>query len=101
MADSLVDTLACVPSINRSSCMLIGPREVLHSLEQVLSTVGGPDSPFLARLRRTMAEVDLPSGSPSRISFVAEGDVDTEASVGQSDTNSPMLVSPDTVNISL
>ncbi|EMR65179.1 putative aflyd sugr sugar regulator protein [Eutypa lata UCREL1] len=60
MADSLVDTLACVPSINRSS-----------------------------------------SGSPSRISFVAEGDVDTEASVGQSDTNSPMLVSPDTVNISL
>ncbi|RYP49478.1 hypothetical protein DL768_004837 [Monosporascus sp. mg162] len=86
MADSLLDTLACVPPAKCSSnSMLVKPRDILHSLEQVLSTVGGPNSPFLARLRQCMAEADLPTGLPTCLSLPAGSyaDIDpiTEESV--------------------
>ena len=40
--------------------MLVGSRDALHSLEKVLSTVGGSESVFLNKLRGRMAEVELP-----------------------------------------
>ncbi|RYP60341.1 hypothetical protein DL771_010554 [Monosporascus sp. 5C6A] len=69
---SMSYTLACVPPTKCSNnSMLVKPRDILHSLEQVLSTVGGPDSPFLARLRQCMAEADLPAGLPTCLSLPA------------------------------
>ncbi|RYP10757.1 hypothetical protein DL764_000453 [Monosporascus ibericus] len=66
------DTLACVPPTKFSNnSMFVKPRDILHSLEQVLSTVGGPNSPFLARLRQCMAEADLPAGLPMCVGLPA------------------------------
>ena len=45
--------------------MLLGSRDALHSLEKVLSTVGGRDSLFLGKLRQRMAEVQLPVATSS------------------------------------
>lgn len=63
IADALVDILACqaaATAAHRPDGMLVSSRDALHALERVLSTVGGPDSLFLRRLRLRMAETRLP-----------------------------------------
>ncbi|KAJ2959247.1 hypothetical protein NQ176_g11127 [Zarea fungicola] len=65
VADSLLDVLACRRQVGRADGMLLGSRDALHSLERVLSTVGGPQSLFLDKLRRRMGEVQLPVANTS------------------------------------
>jgi hypothetical protein len=63
LADSLLDVLLCAPSSPSIGGMLVGSRDAMHALEQVLSTVGGPSSLFLRQLKNRMAESELPLAS--------------------------------------
>lgn len=91
MADSLLDVLMCVPSATTGHGMLVGSRDALHSLEHVLLTVGGPNSPFLEMLRRRMAESDLPIAS-----FQWSNHLILESIQGDQTSNNQ----PDTFNVS-
>lgn len=59
MADSLLDVLLCAPSATDTHSMLVGSRDALIALENVLLIVGGPSSQFVESLRRRMAESDF------------------------------------------
>ncbi|KAJ9601940.1 hypothetical protein H2200_013499 [Cladophialophora chaetospira] len=61
MADSLLDVLLCAPASAGTKGLLIDSRTSLHSLEKVLIDVGGPDSHFLAVLRKRMVDSQLPA----------------------------------------
>ncbi|EXF74874.1 AflYd/sugR/sugar regulator [Colletotrichum fioriniae PJ7] len=65
IADALIDILACNPWLSSSlqpgcNSMLLGARDVLHSLEKALLHIGGPESLFHKKLMLVMAESQLP-----------------------------------------
>lgn len=68
--------------------MLFGSRDTLNGLEQVLATVGGPDSVFLGRLRNRMSEIQLPvaaaapAWSPQLLLWPADGEYADDMSAG-------------------
>lgn len=87
MADSLLDTLVCVPSTRRSTCMLVGAREILLSLEHVISAMGDPKSTFLTRLRQGMAQANFPPSVPPHLTLPADSEAAIESTTHQTDTS--------------
>ena len=66
LANSVLDVLVCLPALKYSAAAS-GWRDALHSLEQVLQTVGGGSSHFAALLKRRMMETDLPVAIPGEL----------------------------------
>ncbi|KAI3545923.1 AflYd/sugR/sugar regulator [Colletotrichum abscissum] len=65
IADALIDILACNTWLSSSlqpgcNSMLLGARDVLHSLQKALLLIGGPESLFHKKLMLVMAESQLP-----------------------------------------
>ena len=67
MANSLADVMMIMPSLNHETHFDIGPRDLIHSLSQVLAGFRGGNPAVINILQEKLTTLGLGVGSPRRL----------------------------------
>ncbi|CAO2654969.1 Nn.00g117020.m01.CDS01 [Neocucurbitaria sp. VM-36] len=67
VANSLADVMMIMPSMNHESRFGIGPRDLIHSLSQVLSSFRGGNPAVISILQDKLTTLGLAVGSPQKL----------------------------------
>ncbi|KAJ4990542.1 fungal specific transcription factor [Stagonosporopsis vannaccii] len=67
VANSLADVMIIMPSLNHESHFGIGPRDLIHSLSQVLSQFRGGNPAVISILQDKLTQLGMSVGSPQKL----------------------------------
>jgi hypothetical protein len=67
VANSLADVMLIMPSMNRPSHFDVGPRDLIHSLSQVLASFRGGNSAVISILQDKLTTLGLGVSSPQKL----------------------------------
>jgi len=67
VANSLADVMMIMPSLNHESHFDIGPRDLIHSLAQVLAGFRGGNPAVISILQDKLTTLGLGVGSPQKL----------------------------------
>jgi len=67
VANSLADVMIIMPSMNHESHFGIGPRDLIHSLSQVLSNFRGGNPAVINILQDKLTQLGMSCGSPQKL----------------------------------
>ena len=67
VANSLADVMIIMPSMNHESHFGIGPRDLIHSLSQVLSSFRGGNPAVINILQDKLTQLGMAVGSPQKL----------------------------------
>lgn len=67
VANSLADVMIIMPSMNHESHFGIGPRDLIHSLSQVLSQFRGGNPAVINILQDKLTQLGMSCGSPQKL----------------------------------
>jgi hypothetical protein len=67
VANSLADVMIIMPSMNDDSSFGIGPRDLIHSLSQVLASFRGGNPAVISILQDKLTTLGLAVGSPQKL----------------------------------
>ncbi|KAF1846514.1 uncharacterized protein K460DRAFT_406715 [Cucurbitaria berberidis CBS 394.84] len=78
VANSLADVMMIMPSMNHESQFCLGPRDLIHSLSQVLSSFRGGNPAVMNILQSKLSTLGLATGSPQKMLDVSSPEEDHE-----------------------
>jgi len=78
VANSLADVMMIMPSMNQESHFTIGPRDLLHSLSQVLAGFRGGNPAVIGILQQKLETLGLSQGSPQRLLEISSPEEEQE-----------------------
>ena len=67
VANSLADVMIIMPAMNHESHFGIGPRDLIHSLSQVLSRFRGGNPAVINILQEKLTQLGMSCGSPQKL----------------------------------
>lgn len=67
VANSLADVMMIMPSLNHESHFDVGPRDLIHSLAQVLASFRGGNPAVISILQEKLTMLGLSAGSPQKL----------------------------------
>lgn len=67
VANSLADVMMIMPSMNHESHFDVGPRDLIHSLSQVLGSFRGGNPAVINILQEKLMNLGLALGSPQKL----------------------------------
>jgi hypothetical protein len=67
VANSLADVMMIMPSLNHESHFNVGPRDLIHSLAQVLASFRGGNPAVISILQDKLTMLGLSAGSPQKL----------------------------------
>ncbi|KAF2129317.1 hypothetical protein P153DRAFT_290769 [Dothidotthia symphoricarpi CBS 119687] len=89
VANSLADVMMIMPSLNHESHFEFGPRDLIHSLSQVLSSFRGGNPAVMSILQEKMAALGLSVGSPQRLLELSSPEEEHEVWHGERSMSAP------------
>lgn len=78
VANSLADVMMIMPSMNHESHFGIGPRDLIHSLTQVLSAFRGGNPAVISILQEKLTLLGLSVGSPQKLLEISSSEEEHE-----------------------
>lgn len=89
VANSLADVMIIMPSMNHESHFGIGPRDLIHSLSQVLSSFRGGNPAVINILQDKLTQLGMAVGSPQKLLELSSPEEEKEEWHGERSMSAP------------
>jgi hypothetical protein len=89
VANSLADVMIIMPAMNHESHFGIGPRDLIHSLSQVLSSFRGGNPAVINILQDKLTQLGLSVGSPQKLLELSSPEEEKEEWRGERSMSAP------------
>lgn len=89
VANSLADVMMIMPSLNHGSHFEFGPRDLVHSLSQVLSSFRGGNPAVMSILQEKMTALGLSVCSPQRLLELSSPEEENDVWHGERSMSAP------------
>lgn len=89
VANSLADVMIIMPAMNHESHFGIGPRDLIHSLSQVLSQFRGGNPAVIGILQDKLTQLGMSVGSPQKLLELSSPEEEKEEWHGERSMSAP------------
>lgn len=89
VANSLADVMIIMPAMNHESHFGIGPRDLIHSLSQVLSSFRGGNPAVINILQDKLTQLGMSVGSPHKFLELSSPEEEKEEWHGERSMSAP------------
>jgi len=89
VANSLADVMIIMPVMNHESHFSIGPRDLIHSLSQVLSSFRGGNPAVINILQDKLTQLGMSFGSPQKLLELSSPEEEKEEWHGERSMSAP------------
>ncbi|KAH6613913.1 hypothetical protein C7974DRAFT_321544 [Boeremia exigua] len=94
VANSLADVMIIMPAMNHESHFGIGPRDLIHSLSQVLSSFRGGNPAVISILQDKLTQLGMTVGSPQKLLELSSPEEEKDEWHGERSMSAPSTYSP-------
>lgn len=101
VANSLADVMIIMPALNHESYFGIGPRDLIHSLSQVLSSFRGGNPAVINILQDKLTQLGMSVGSPQKLLELSSPEEEKEEWHGERSMSAPSSYGSHTSSASL